>query len=47
MATVGVAADENIWREIVEKNKLSGILLTKEGIKRVFEEGKIIDVERT
>ena len=29
------------------KNKLSGILLTKEGIKRVFEEGKIIDVERT
>lgn len=47
LATVGVAADENTWREIVEKNKLSGILLTKEGIKRVFEEGKITDVERT
>lgn len=47
LATVGVATDENTWREIVEKNKLSGILLTKEGIKRVFEEGKIIDVERT
>ena len=47
LATIGVAADENTWREIVEKNKLSGILLTKEGIKRVFEEGKIIDVERT
>lgn len=47
LATVGVATDENTWREIVEKNKLSGILLTKEGIKRVLEEGKIIDVERT
>ena len=47
LATIGVAADENTWREIVEKNKLSGILLTKEGIKRVLEEGKIIDVERT
>jgi len=47
LATVGVAADENTWREFVEKNKLTGILLTKEGIKRVFEEGKITDVERT
>ena len=47
LATIGVATDENTWREIVEKNKLFGILLTKEGIKRVFEEGKIIDVERT
>jgi len=26
---------------------LTGILLTKERIKRVFEEGKITDVERT
>ena len=47
LATAGVVANEKIWREIVEKNKLTGILLTKEGIKRVFEEGKIIDVERT
>ena len=47
LATAGVAADENTWREFVEKNKLTGILLTKEGIKRVFEEGKITDVERT
>ena len=47
LATVGVAADENTWREFVEKNKLTGILLTKEGIKRVFKEGKITDVERT
>lgn len=47
LATAGVVANEKVWREIVEKNKLTGILLTKEGIKRVFEEGKIIDVERT
>ncbi|VTX54267.1 FAD:protein FMN transferase [Gemella haemolysans] len=47
MATVGIVSNKNVWSEIVEKNKLSGILLTKEGIKRVFEEGKIIDVERT
>ncbi len=47
MATVGIVSNKNIWSEFVEKNKLSGILLTKEGIKRVFEEGKIIDVERT
>lgn len=47
LATAGVVANEKVWREIVEKNKLTGILLTKEGIKRVFEEGKIMDVERT
>ena len=47
LATAGVVANEKVWREIVEKNKLTGILLTKEGIKRVFKEGKIIDVERT
>ena len=47
LATAGVAANENIWSEIVESKLLTGILLTKEGIKRVFEEGKITDVERT
>lgn len=47
LATVGVVANEKIWREIVENKLLTGILLTKEGIKRVFEEGKITDVERT
>lgn len=47
MATVGIVSNKNVWSEFVEKNKLTGILLTKEGIKRVFEEGKITDVERT
>ena len=47
LATAGAAANENIWSEIVENKLLTGILLTKEGIKRVFEEGKITDVERT
>ena len=47
LATAGVVANEKIWREIVENKLLTGILLTKEGIKRVFEEGKITDVERT
>ena len=47
LATAGVVANEKIWREIVENKLLKGILLTKEGIKRVFEEGKITDVERT
>lgn len=47
LATAGVAANENIWSEIVENKQLTGILLTKEGKKRVFEEGKITDVERT
>lgn len=47
MATVGIVSNKNVWIEFVEKNKLTGILLTKEGIKRVFEEGKITDVERT
>ena len=47
LATAGVVANEKIWREIVENKLLTGILLTKEGIKRVFEEGKIMDVERT
>ena len=47
LATAGVVANEKIWREIVENKLLTGILLTKEGIKRVFEEGKIKDVERT
>ena len=47
LATAGVVSDEKIWSEIVESKLLTGILLTKEGIKRVFEEGKIIDVERT
>ena len=47
LATAGVVAHEKIWREIVENKLLTGILLTKEGIKRVFEEGKITDVERT
>ena len=47
MATVGIVSNKNVWSEFVEKNKLTGILLTKEGIKRVFEEGKIMDVERT
>ena len=47
LATAGVVANEKILREIVENKLLTGILLTKEGIKRVFEEGKITDVERT
>lgn len=47
MATVGIVSTENIWSNIVEENKLTGILLTKDGVKRVFEEGKITDVERT
>ena len=47
LATAGVVSDEKIWSEIVENKLLTGILLTKEGIKRVFEEGKIMDVERT
>ena len=47
LATAGVVANEKIWREIVENKLLTGILLTKEGIKRVFEDGKITDVERT
>ena len=47
LATAGVVANEKIWREIIENKLLTGILLTKEGIKRVFEEGKITDVERT
>ena len=47
LATAGVVANERIWSEIVENKLLTGILLTKKGIKRVFEEGKITDVERT
>ena len=47
LATAGVVANENIWSEIVKNKQLTGVLLTKEGIKRVFEEGKITDVERT
>ena len=47
LATAGVVSDEKIWSEIVESKLLTGILLTKKGIKRVFEEGKITDVERT
>ncbi|KAA8706775.1 FAD:protein FMN transferase [Gemella haemolysans] len=47
LATAGVVSDEKIWSEIVESKLLTGILLTKKGIKRVFEEGKIMDVERT
>ena len=47
LATAGVVSDEKIWSEIVESKLLTGILLTKEGTKRVFEEGKITDVERT
>ena len=47
LATAGVVSDEKIWSEIVESKLLTGILLTKEGIKRVFEEGKITDVERS
>ena len=47
LATVGIVSNKNIWSKFVEKNKLTGILLTKEGVKRVFEEGKITDVERT
>ena len=47
LATAGVVANEKIWSEIIENKLLTGILLTKEGIKRVFEEGKITDVERT
>ena len=47
LATAGVVANEKIWSEIVKNKQLTGILLTKEGTKRVFEEGKITDVERT
>ena len=47
MSTVGIVSNKKVWSEFVENNKLTGILLTKEGIKRVFEEGKITDVERT
>ena len=47
LATAGVVANEKIWSEIVENKLLTGILLTKEGIKRVFEEGKITDVKRS
>lgn len=47
LATAGVVANEKVWREIVENKKLTGILLTNKGIKIVFEEGKITDVERT
>ena len=47
LATAGVVSDEKIWSEIVESKLLTGILLTKKGIKRVFEEGIITDVERT
>ena len=47
LATAGVVANEKIWSEIVESKLLTGILLTKEGIKRVFEEGKITDVKRS
>ena len=47
MATVGIVSNKKVWTEFVENNKLTGILLTKEGTKRVFEEGKITDVERT
>ena len=47
LATAGVVANEEIWSEIVENKLLTGILLTKEGIKRVFEEGKITDVKRS
>ena len=47
LATAGVVSDEKIWSEIVENKLLTGISLTKKGIKRVFEEGKIMDVERT
>lgn len=47
LATAGVVANEKIWREIVENKLLTGILLTKEGTKRVFEEGKITDVKRS
>ena len=47
LATAGVVSDEKIWSKIVKNKLLTGILLTKEGIKRVFEEGKITDVERT
>ena len=47
LATAGIIANEKIWSKIVKNKLLTGILLTKEGIKRVFEEGKITDVERT
>lgn len=47
LATAGIVANEKIWSKIVKNKLLTGILLTKEGIKRVFEEGKITDVERT
>lgn len=47
LATAGVVANEKVWREIVKNKQLTGILLTKEGIKRVFEEGKITDVKRS
>ena len=40
LATAGVVANEKIWSEIIENKLLTGILLTKKGIKRVFEEGK-------
>ena len=47
MATVGIVSNKNIWSKIVKNKQLTGILITKEGIKRVFEEGIIIDVKRT
>ena len=47
LATAGIVANENIWSEIIKNKQLTGILLTKDGVKRVFEEGKIKDVERT
>ena len=47
LATAGVVANEKIWSEIVENKLLTGILLTKEGIKRLFEERKITDVKRS
>ena len=47
LATAGVVANEKIWSEIIENKLLTGILLTKKGIKRVFEEGKITDVKRS
>ena len=47
LATAGVVANEKIWSEIIKNKQLTGILLTKEGIKRVFEEGKITDVKRS
>lgn len=47
LATAGVVASEQIWSRMIEENKLTGILITKERIKRVFEKGKIMDVKRT